>query len=78
MNTNGRLKRWELALALSLCLTLFHGFALGGAGVAWWGVIFPGLTNAPEAVEAAAFEEEDGIELRLWFVDWIEGLFAQS
>lgn len=78
MKKRDQMRRWELALALSLCLTLFHGLTLGGTGIAWWGVIFPGLTDAPATVETASFAQEDAVELRLWFVDWIAGLFAQS
>ncbi|MBR1497685.1 MAG: hypothetical protein IJ617_08680 [Oscillospiraceae bacterium] len=74
MRDHDRIKRWEMALALSLCLTIFHGALFGGAGMAWWGVVFPGLTGAPEAVEAAALQGEGGPELRLWVLDWLRGL----
>ena len=69
-----KLKRWEMALALSLCLTVFHGAVLGGAGAAWWGIIFPGLAGSPDAVEAAAYAGEGGVEVRLWLLDWLRGL----
>ena len=71
---NGNWKRWELALALALCFTLLHAFLFGSTGVAWWGVIFPGLTGDPAAVEASAAGAE-GVELRLWVLDWLRSVF---
>lgn len=74
MQNNDKLRRWEMALALSLCLTIFHGALFGGAGAAWWGVIFPGLAGEAGAVETAALGGEGGVELRLWILDWLKGL----
>ncbi|MCD8256702.1 MAG: hypothetical protein LUC40_06020 [Oscillospiraceae bacterium] len=74
-----RLRRWEIALALSVCITLCQTFT----GAAWWGVMFPGLTGADAAESAetakleqqeAAFGAEDGggYVVRLQVLDWIQ------
>ena len=69
-----RIKRWELALALSLCITLCHALAFGGGTVGWWGVIFPGLTEGA-AAETAGFGD-GGVELRLRLPELLARLFA--
>jgi len=40
---NDRLKKWEIALALALTITLSCGVP-APTGAYWWGVIFPELT----------------------------------
>ena len=66
-----KLRRWELALALSLCLTLFHGVSLGAlSGANWWGVIFPGLTAEAVQAEAGAFPG-GGVEIRFRVLEWL-------
>lgn len=66
-----RIRKWELALALSVCVTLCHG-----AAVNWWGVIFPGLSpaEAPARVETAKLDpapEIGGVRLRFHLLDWL-------
>lgn len=82
MNESGnRFKRWELALILALCVTLCHGAVFGAQGVAWWGVIFPGLSEPVyrERVETVKLDggREDGreIEVRFRLLEWLEELF---
>lgn len=79
MNNRGdRLKRWELALLLSLCVTLCHGAVSGAPGMAWWGVIFPGLSEPVyrETVKLDG-EREDGreVEVRFRLLEWLEEFF---
>ena len=70
-----KFKTWEIALALSVCVTLCHG-----AAVHWWGVIFPGLAPAdtPAQVETAKLDapapEIGGVVLRSQLLDWIHDL----
>ena len=73
-------KRWELALMLSVCITLLHGIAFGAPGVAWWGVIFPGLTaEEPTEVETAKLAPAagEGVQIRFRLLDWIDELSAR-
>ena len=79
MKNDGKLRRWELALALSLCITFCHGLAFGStAGMNWWGVIFPGLTGdgTVEQVETSTFSDggEGEIQVRFRFLEWLEEL----
>ena len=66
-------KKWEIALALSLCITLLHGIVMPDAvGCNWWGVVFPGFTE--EMAAAPAWNggvKAGGVELRLRTLDWI-------
>ena len=84
----GTLRRWEIALALSLVLTLLRGAAAPCA--AWWGVIFPGLTagSGMEAVEAVKLTGVRGlealrltggggtIEIRFFLLEWLARLLG--
>ena len=70
---NDKLKTWELALILSVSLTLCQGIAPH-----WWGVMFPGLSPCQpgQAVAAARFAEPaGGVELRFQIVDWVRELW---
>lgn len=76
MKNNGKLRRWELALALSVCITFCHGLAFSSApGMNWWGVIFPGLAagGAPEQVETSAFPDGGKeFQVRFRFLEWLK------
>lgn len=74
--TNSRMKKWEIALALSLCITVFHGVALPETvGCNWWGVVFPGFTEEAAApVWNGSGITAGGVELRLRLLDWIAAL----
>ena len=75
-HTDNRLKRWEIALALSLSLTLCQSAVCPElVGCNWWGVMFPGFT---EEAAAPAWNgpgiSAGGVELRLWLLDRLAGL----
>ena len=70
-----KLKRWELALVLSLCLTLCQGFTLPSAHTAWWGVVFPALGGG-EAVQSVSAGLEGGVEVRFRLLDWLGELLG--
>ena len=78
IRNNRKLRRWELALVLSVCITFCHGLAFSGApGISWWGVIFPGLASGgtAEQVEASAFPDgEEDVRVRFRFLEWLEEL----
>lgn len=79
MKKREKLKRWEMALVLAVCLTFGHALLPGSAaGCHWWGVIFPGLTEiSPAAQETSAFPElrtAEGRILRLRLLDWLREL----
>ena len=81
MDKNSKLRRWELALMLSLCITFCHGFAFGAPGMAWWGVVFPGLTGTeePSPVAAAKLESgEPGLEVRFRLLDWMDEMLSEK
>lgn len=76
---NDKMKRWEIALALSLGVAVCHALVSpAAAGCQWWGVVFPGLGASPEAAVAAwrgAGVRLGGVEVRLRLLDWLAGLF---
>ena len=72
---NQKLKKWEIALALSLCITVFHGVALPETiGCNWWGVVFPDFAEATAPVWNGPGVATGGVELRLRLLDWIGAL----
>ena len=78
MKNENRLRRWELALLLSVCITFCHGLAFSSApGISWWGVIFPGLAgdSAAEQVETSAFPDGGKeVQVRFRFLEWLKEL----
>ena len=75
MKWESNIRRWEIALLLSLTLTLSQSVVPH-----WWGVVFPGLTpeqSAP-AVAAAHVGETaiSGVELRFQLLDGLRDLFS--
>lgn len=76
MMANGKLKKWEIALLLSVCITLGYSLFFGGTPCgAWWGTIYPELTEP--AGSAAVFFAGDAaegteVELRFRFLEWLE------
>ena len=81
MKNDDKLRRWELALVLSLCITFCQSLAFSNtAGMNWWGIIFPGLAGdgTAEQVETSTFPnggEEEAVQVRFRFLEWLEELF---
>ena len=74
-----RLKKWEIALAFSLGITLCHGAVTPAAvGCSWWGVVFPGLTAETAAApvwNAPGLRADGGaVELRFRLLEQIAAL----
>ena len=71
-----RLKKWEIALLLALCVTLGWGLIFGGTECyAWWGVIYPDLAQGAgesAATFAAQGETAGGLVLRSQLWDWLQ------
>ena len=47
-----KLKKWEIALLCALILTLLLTPVLGAPGCAWWGPVYPELTQEAAAQSA--------------------------
>lgn len=77
-NRKNALRRWELALILSLSLTVCQGFTLPAAHTGWWGVIFPALSGGEEAVQTVSGGLDVGIELRFRLLDWLGELLGNG
>ena len=76
---NNKLKKWEMALALSLCITFCQAVAFPATpGCNWWGVVFPGLAGETEPAAAQVWAgpeiEAGGVVLRFRILDWLSGL----
>ena len=78
MGAENRLKRWEIALALAVCLALGQALLLPESAVLnWWSVMFPGLGADGADVQAAAVEGgETAVRVRWWLLDLLAGLFG--
>lgn len=69
-----RLKKWEIALLLALCITLGWGLIFGETSCcAWWGVIYPELTQGAgaSAETFAAAGDTAGVTLRSHLWEWL-------
>jgi len=68
------LKKWEIALFLAVGVTLFYSLVFGELSCcAWWGVIYPELTE-PVACSAAALPGANGVLLRFRVAEWFTAL----
>lgn len=71
------LKKWEIALILSLCISLFHSFVFGELSCcAWWGTVYPELTES-SACSVSTFSSADGVVIRLRAVEWLAALLQR-
>lgn len=71
---HNRLKKWEIALVMALCITLGWGLIFGETSCcAWWGVMYPELARgAGESAETfAAADDAAGVALRSQLWDWL-------
>lgn len=72
---HNRLKKWEIALLLALCISLGWGLLFGETSCcAWWGVMYPELSrSAGESAETfAAAAEGEGLQLRFQLWEWLQ------
>ena len=68
MKQNEKLRPWELAMMLALCVTILTGAWTGGARTAgWWCVMFPPLTPRTAETMAAADKGEAAGEYEIRF-----------
>ena len=72
---HNRLKKWEIALLLALCISLGWGLIFGETDCwAWWGVIYPDLAQSAGESTAtfAAGGDTGGLVLRSQLWDWLQ------
>ena len=70
-----RLKKWEIALLLAVCISLGWGLIFGETDCcAWWGVIYPELAQGAgeSAATFAAGNDAGGLVLRSQLWDWLQ------
>ena len=68
-----RLRKWEIALFLSLGITLLWGLTLGEVRCcAWWGTVYPELLSFGKA--QTELPGGEGVVLRLRLLEWLRGL----
>lgn len=72
------LKKWEIALLVSLCVTLGWGLLFGETECcAWWGTVYPELSAADACVSAAAVSGGgETVVLRFRVLEWLAALLA--
>ena len=72
---HNRLKKWEIALLLAVCITLGWGLIFGETDCyAWWGVIYPDLAQGAgeSAATFAAGSSANGLVLRSQLWEWLQ------
>ena len=76
---NGKLEKWEIAMLLSIVITLLFGLFFGEVQCcAWWGAVYPELTPAGSAaVSAAATASPGGYEIRFRALEWLQQLVGR-
>ena len=73
MLSDGRLKKWELALACAVIAALLWGAT---PCYAWWGAVYPELTPAESGAQTVAAAGAEGVVLRFRLLEWLEACFA--
>ena len=67
-----KLKKWEIALICALILTILLTPVLGAApGCAWWGTVYPELTEEAAAQSVSA-SDSGGVVLRFRTLEWLD------
>ena len=65
-----RLKRWEIALILSVAVTLLLG---GGTPCrAWWGAVYPDASPEAHTAQTVSGAGAQGVELRFRTLEWLD------
>ena len=71
-----RLKKWEIALAVSVGIAVGWGLLFGETRCcAWWGTVYPELTGSG-AVPAAALHGGETVVIRFRLAEWIAAVLA--
>ena len=78
MKDQFHLKKWEIALVVSLCVTLGWGLLFGETECcAWWGTVYPELSAAGTCAPASAFHGGgETVILRFRVLEWLAALLA--
>ncbi len=71
-----KLKKWEIALLLALCISLFIGVLGEPDCCAWWGTVYPELTGTAGTFVPASTGAGQGIVLRSRIAEWIAAWIA--
>ncbi len=66
-----KLKKWEIALLCALILTLLLTPVLGAPGCAWWGTVYPELTQG-SAAQSVSTADSGGVVLRFRTLEWLD------
>lgn len=76
--SDGKLKKWELAMLLSICFTLLFGLFFGETECcAWWGTVYPELTPAGSTeVFSAQAGAAVPVEIRFRLLEWLAERFG--
>jgi len=71
------LKKWEIALGMTLIAALVWSTVLGDTACgAWWGVMYPELTASAGAAETFSLRGA-GVEIRFRLPEILRALFAR-
>ena len=74
---DGRLKKWEIALACAVGVTLVWGLVLGQTPCfGWWGAVYPELAAGDGVQETLAGDGAAGVVLRFRLLEWLERWLA--
>lgn len=77
-DTSRRLKKWEIALAVSVCAALCWGLIFGETRCcAWWGAIYPAIGGAETQSVPVSAGGSGGVELHLRLLEWLEALLRR-
>ena len=74
-----RLKKWEIALAVSVAVALCWGLVFGETRCsAWWGTVYPVIGGAEaQGVPVSAGGGGDGVVIRLRVLEWLAALLQR-
>ena len=72
-----RLKKWEIALACAVAVTLLWGCVFGRTPCrAWWGTIYPELVRTDGSAQTVAAAGAEGVVLRFRVLEWLDACLA--
>ena len=66
------IRTWEIALICAVVVTALWSAVLGQTPCcAWWGTVYPDLTPAGGAAQAASLPGGGGVVLRFHLLEWV-------